>query len=194
VTLPDRLVTLPDRLEGADGLLVRRWEPGDAPALNRAVALSLAHLRPWMPWAAELPSVQGHVEMIEGWEREWRAGGDAVLGVLVDGEVAGGTGMHRRIGPSGLEIGYWTSAPFLRRGVATAAARLLTGAALSVQGIAHVEIHHDKANEVSARIPRRLGYVLIDETPDRAQAPAEVGISCHWRMDREHWLRIATAR
>ncbi len=187
-------MTLPDRLEGADGLLVRRWETGDAPALNRAVSESLAHLRPWMPWATELLSVQGHVEMIEGWEREWRAGGDVVLGVLVDGEIAGGTGMHRRISPSGLEIGYWTSARFLRRGVATSAARLLTGAALSVEGITHVEIHHDKANDVSARIPRRLGYVLFEETPDGAQAPAEVGISCHWRMDRERWLQIATAR
>lgn len=187
-------MTLPDHLEGADGLLVRRWEPGDAPALNRAVTESLPHLRPWMPWAAQLPSVAEHVEMIEGWEREWRAGGDAVLGVFVDGEIAGGTGMHRRIGPSGLEIGYWTSAHFLRQGVATAAARLLTGAALSVEAITHVEIHHDKANEVSARIPRRLDYVLIDETPDRAQAPAEVGISCRWRMERDRWLELPTAR
>ncbi len=60
----------------------------------------------------------------------------------------------------GLEIGYWIHPAFIGRGLATAAARLVTEAAFSVPGIDRVEIHHDRANEISGAIPRKLGFTL----------------------------------
>jgi RimJ/RimL family protein N-acetyltransferase len=125
--------------------------------------------------------------LLEEWEREWLRGGDVLLGVFVDGRVAGGCGLHRRIGPCGLEIGYWTHPAFLRRGIATRAAALLTDAAFAVPGITHVEIHHDKANEASRGVPVNLGYRLIGELPDEPDAPADLGIECRWRLTREEW-------
>jgi RimJ/RimL family protein N-acetyltransferase len=127
--------------------------------------------------------------LIGEWERDWRAGGDVVMGVFVDGSVAGGCGLHHRIGPGGLEIGYWTRASFLRTGVATSAARLLTNAAFARAGVTHVEIHHDKANAASAGVPRKLGFQLVREVRDTPEAPAEVGLSCEWRLTREAWDR-----
>ncbi|HET8979995.1 MAG TPA: hypothetical protein VFN87_17705 [Solirubrobacteraceae bacterium] len=41
----------------------------------------------------------------------------------------------------------------------------------------HVEIHNDKANTARAGVPRKLGFILIDERPDTPSAPAEIGIS-----------------
>ena len=90
------------------------------------------------------------------------------------------------------ELGYWVHPSFARRGLATSAARQLTGAALALHGITHVEIHHDKANVASAGVPRRLGYWLLGEVPDQIQAPCEIGIECQWRMDRERWDTNAT--
>jgi hypothetical protein len=72
---------LPERLESADGLLLRRWVASDAETLARAVAENTNHLRPWMPWVAEEPlPLERRREMIDQWEREWLQGGDVVTG------------------------------------------------------------------------------------------------------------------
>lgn len=176
---------LPERIEGR-GLLLRRWLIGDAELLDRAVMANLDHLRPWMPWVAEEPrSPAERRALLSRWEREWEGGGDVYLGVFHGDEVAGGCGLHRRRGPGTLEIGYWTHVSFLRRGIATRAATLLTDAALAVPGIDRVEIHHDKANAASAEIPPRLGYRLVGETGGTVDAPAETGVDCAWRLERE---------
>lgn len=178
------VIRLPERLE-ADGLELRRWTIDDASALQRAVAESAEHLRPWMPWmAAEPLALEARRNLIERWQHGWEAGGDTVLGVFVDGEVAGSTGLHRRRGPDALEIGYWIHVDFLRRGLATRVAGTLTEAALALPGINAVEIHHDKANQISSRIPQALDYVFLGETPDAPEAPAEVGVDWAWRVER----------
>jgi RimJ/RimL family protein N-acetyltransferase len=181
---------LPERVEGENGLILRRWVLDDAEQLAKAVSESVEHLRPWMEWVSQEPlSLKRRREMLTEWEQQWRRGGDVTLGVFLDGEVAGGCGLHRRLGPAGLEIGYWTHPSFLRRGVATNTARLLTSAAFTLPEITHVEIHHDKANEASGGVPRRLGYQLVEEAPDEPEAPAEVGTECRWRMTRQRWTR-----
>lgn len=178
-----------ERLESQDGgLLLRRWVPDDAEALARAVAESADHLRPWMAWITEEPvPVERRRARIVEWEDAWRAGGDVILGVFFDGQVAGGCGLHRRLGPGGLEIGYWIHPGFLRRGLAMRTACLLTDAAFAVPGVERVEIHHDKANLASAGVPRKLGFRWLGEEPDEPEAPAEVGIECRWGMDRDAW-------
>jgi ribosomal-protein-serine acetyltransferase len=184
--------SLPERLAGRDGLLLRRWLPEDAQALASAVAESSEHLRPWMAWIADEPlTIEQRRSMLIGFERDWLGGGDMVLGVFLDGRVAGGCGLHRRIAPDGLELGYWVHPHFTRRGLATASARLLTDAALRLSGITHVEIHHDKANLASGGVPRSLGFWLVAEVPRVIEAPADIGIECQWRMDREQWTPTA---
>jgi ribosomal-protein-serine acetyltransferase len=141
-----------------------------------------------MPWIAQEPiGVAQRRAWLAQREREWADGGDVHLGVFLDGQPAGAIGLHRRIAPDGLEIGYWIHPDHTRLGLATAAVRLLTGAALSVPGISHVEIHHDRSNVASRGVPRALGYELVAEVPDRVAAPAEVGIDCIWRIDRRRW-------
>jgi len=181
---------LPEWLEAPDGMLLRRWLPDDAEALGRAVAESAEHLRPWMAWIAEEPvSLERRRATIAEWERHWAGGGDVVLGVFVDGRVAGGCGLHRRIGAGGLEIGYWIHGAFLRRGLATRTARRLTDAALALPEITRVEIHHDRANRASAGVPRKLGFEWLGEPRDTPEAPADLGIEWRWAMEQEAWLK-----
>jgi RimJ/RimL family protein N-acetyltransferase len=178
---------LPERIEG-DGVLVRRWLIDDAEALQRAIDESSEHLRPWMPWMEAAPqSPEQRRAMLAEWEREWLEGGDVRFGAFVKNQVAGSCGLHRRRGPGVLEIGYWIHAAFLRRGLATTVARLLTDAAFSVPGITRVEIHHDKANVASAGVPRRLGYEFVGEQPNVQPAPGEVGSDYVWRVERDQW-------
>ncbi|MGO9973583.1 MAG: GNAT family N-acetyltransferase [Solirubrobacteraceae bacterium] len=178
----------PERLVGPDRLLLRRWIAADTEVLAVAVAGSLEHLRPWMPWVAQEPlSLQRRRAMIEEWEQDWLRGGDVVMGAFVGARVAGGCGLHRRIGCSGLEIGYWTHPAFLRTGIAKKAVAMLTDASFALPGITRVEIHHARANEASAGIPRTLGYRLIAQVADEPQAPGEIGVECRWRITREQW-------
>jgi RimJ/RimL family protein N-acetyltransferase len=183
-------VRLPEHVAGEE-IVLRRWRPSDAEALAQAVAESAEHLRPWMPWIAHEPlALAARRDLIARWGEEWAAGGDLYQGVFSQGRIAGGCGLHHRIGLGGLEIGYWIHPAFTRRGLATACARLLTDAGFTVPGIQHVEIHHDRANEASAGIPRKLGFTFVAEVPDEISAPAEVGIECVWRMDEVTWRRL----
>jgi ribosomal-protein-serine acetyltransferase len=171
----------------AHELVVRRWRPDDVPRLHAAVVESLDHLRPWMPWAAKEPlTLDQRVELVRGWGRLWDAG-DRMYGMFAGDEVAGGCGLHARIGPGGLEIGYWVRAGCTGRGYATVAARVLTDAAFALPGVAHVEIHHDVANPASGRIPEKLGFVHVRDVPHPIEAPGETGTQRIWRMERARW-------
>ncbi|MGH9075834.1 MAG: GNAT family N-acetyltransferase [Acidimicrobiales bacterium] len=177
----------PETMAG-DGIVLRRWRTDDAEALQRAVNESIEHLRPWMPWVAVEPlPIDQRRALISAWEEAWQAGGDLVVGVFLEGTVVGSAGLHRRSTPSAVDIGYWTHVDFLGSGYATTTARLLTHGAFSLDAIRHVDIHHDRANQASRAIPRRLGYRFLGERPDTITAPGEMGIDCTWRMGRQRW-------
>jgi ribosomal-protein-serine acetyltransferase len=170
------------------GFVVRLWRPEDVPALHRAVLDNLDHLRPWMSWISLEPlSEVQRLEQVVAWRADWEAGGTAPMAMLLHGEVVGGTGYTRRPGTAGLEIGYWVHSAHLGLGYATRAARLLTAAAFAGTDEPAVEIHHDRNNTRSGRVPPRLGFLRIGELPDPIVAPGECGIDVTWRMTREDW-------
>jgi RimJ/RimL family protein N-acetyltransferase len=179
---------LPEAVQGTTGVELRRWLPGDAEVLQRLVLESVDHLRAWMPWVADEPlAIERRTEMIAEWSRDWASGGDVYMGIYAHGDAVGSCGLHRRIGPGGLEIGYWIHPGFLRRGFAMEATRLLTDAAFAIPEIVRAEIHHDIANHASSGIPRNLGYQLVGEVHDETPDPGGTGISSIWRTTRPEW-------
>ena len=178
---------LPGSVTG-ERVVLRRWVEPDVPALAAAIERNIEHLRPWMPWVEHEPLPDSErAALFDTWERTYLDGGDVVFGVFLDGSPIGGCGLHKRRGPHGLEIGYWIDRDHTNQGIATEVARILTSAALSVPGVTFVEIHHDKANIASSRVPQKLGYTLVGETQDEVTAPGEAGIDCAWRMDAADW-------
>ncbi len=162
---------LPETIS-APRLTLRRWVPDDALALATAITENVEHLRPWMPWIAVEPqSLPNRVALITQWQSEWERGGDVVIGAFIDGAVVGSTGLHRRRGPGVLEIGYWVHVDHIGNGYATEISDALTSASFTVAGIDRVEIHHDKANTASSKIPRRLGFTFAEETPVPVTSP-----------------------
>ena len=161
-------------------VICRPYTVDDVRSLHEAIASSLDHLRPWMPWIAFEP-------MTLEQRTEWLTSAADAIGIfdVETGEVVGGTGLHDRLGdPAGREIGYWVRVDRVGHGIATAAARQMVDLAFSLDGVTYVEIHHDKANLASRRVPEKLGFALIRERKDEITAPAEIGISCDWRLDR----------
>jgi ribosomal-protein-serine acetyltransferase len=165
-------------------LVVRRYEPGDAAPLQEAVLESLDHLRPWLPWVSHEPLTLGQRQgLIATWQSRWDAG-DRMCGMFAGAELVGGCGLHRRIGPGGLEIGYWVRVGRTGRGYATEAARQLTAMAFALPGVTHVEIHHDVTNLASGRVPAKLGFTLVEQRSRPSAAPAETGTENIWRLER----------
>jgi ribosomal-protein-serine acetyltransferase len=166
----------------------RRYELTDAPQLHEAIVQSVEHLLPWMPWAALEPlELTDRLALIAYWLERWENGEDFEFGVFEGKTLVGGCGLHRHVGMTGFEIGYWTRAGETGRGIATDAAGCLIEAAFAIAAVDFVEVHHDVANVASGRIPLHLGFRLVEEREDAAAAPAEVGIERVWRLDRRDW-------
>ena len=158
--------------------------------MGAAVAASLDHLRPWMPWAKFEPlTPDERVLLIEGWTREWEDGGDVHFGVFLDGEVVGGAGLHQRTGPRTLDIGYWIHVGHVRHGYATELTAALTTAALELDGIDIVHVQTDEANEASAAVPAKLGFSRSRVITREPAAPAESGRHIDWTMAADVWER-----
>lgn len=181
-------LAMPPALIQTPRLLIRRWQAGDGPPLKRTLDANLEHLRPWMPWAHQEPSPPEAVEeRVRRFGELFDRGEDWIYGLFSpDGQrVLGGSGLHPRIGPEGLEIGYWLDAGHTGRGLATEAARALTLAAFELPWVQRVEIHCDPANLASAAIPRRLGYRLVEhrkaDTVDPFGQPRDTWV---WRVER----------
>lgn len=179
----------------AGAITLVRFQGDEAAVLCRAVTENLDHLRPWMPWAAGVPSEAEQAEFIARSRHDWEAGTAFGYWLREDatGALVGCAGLHRRVGPGAMEIGYWVSASRVRRGYATESARALTTAAFDLPGVQRVEIHCDEANVASAGVPRRLGYHLDRVDRDAAvEAPGESGPEMIWTMDAGRWLTASS--
>lgn len=164
------------------GFAIRPWRDDDTAEVDAAIVASRDHLRPFLAWA-DTPTLDEAARA--AWFAEREAAGDRVY-VARDGTGAlvGTVGLHRRIGPGGLEIGYWTHVSHLRRGVATAMARAMVALAFADPETTHVEIHHDVANAPSGRVPARLGFRHVEDRAAPIAAPGETGTQRIWRLDR----------
>src|SRR5690242_19030442 len=113
-----------------------------------------------MPWAHDEPSpVADMAERLRGFRAAFDRDEDYIYGIWHEGEVAGGCGLHRRVGPGALEIGYWIRRERTRRGLAAEMASALTRMAFDAHGVERVEIHVDPRNVASLGVPRKLGFV-----------------------------------
>lgn len=164
---------IPNRIE-TERLVLRCWTPADAEKLRAAIDPSLDHLRRFMPWAMNEPrSMEETRALLLGFQERFEAGEDFTFGIFTidESEVVGGTGLHRRIGQGGLEIGYWIRVDRTRQGLATEAARALTEVGLNAPGIERIQIHCDPENVASRRVPETLGYVLVETRRGDKQTP-----------------------
>ena len=160
--MPDNIPGPAYRIE-TQHLVIRCWEPRDAPLLKAAIDASVEHLRPWMPFIAYEPQpLQSKIDLIRKWRSNFDSNTDYVYGIFTPDETQaiGSTGLHTRLGPHAREIGYWIHAGFTHRGYATETAAALTRVAFEVDGVERIEIHCDINNVYSAAVPRKLGYTL----------------------------------
>ena len=165
---PYRIVT--------DRLVIRCYDPRDAPLLKEATDASLDHLRPWMPWAHDEPqTLEQKVTLLRRFRGRFDLGEDFVYGIFERDEsrLLGGTGLHTRVGDDALEIGYWIRADSVGQGLATEVTAVLTRVAFEICGVDRVEVHVEPGNGASVRVPVKLGF--FEEARMRRRLPASGG-------------------
>jgi len=165
----------PYRIE-TERLVVRCYEPRDAPLLKDAIDSSLEHLQPWMPWALDEPqALEQKIELVESFRSSFVAGDNFTYGIFAadEAELLGGTGLHPRVGPGGLEIGYWVRASTTRQGIVTASSAALMRAGFEICEADRGEIRIEPRNEASFGVPRKLGFV--EEATLRRRLPGRDG-------------------
>ena len=141
-----------------DGLVLRAWRYGDAPALVRAYAdpeLQRWHMRSMDP--AEAPV------WLAARGRRWqeRTGVDWAVAAEADDRLLGRMAIHRLLLHEGLgEVAYWTLPEARGRRVAPRGLALLCDWAFGVQGVHRLELGHAVANRASCRVAERAGFVL----------------------------------
>lgn len=143
-------------------LVLRCWDPKDASLMDKAVKMSLQHLKPWMPWAHEEPrGFEDRVELLRGFRGKFDLGETFIFGVFnpEETEVWGGTGLHPRADGQVQEIGYWIRVDQVRKGFATELSAALVKAAFALYEVRRVEIRCDPENAASAAVPKKLGFI-----------------------------------
>lgn len=142
-------------------LVVRCYNPSDAPMLAESVTESIEHLRPWMPWVSTEPEpFEEKVQRLKRFRGLFDLGQDFIYGIfnLDETKLLGGTGLHTRLGESELEIGYWIDKDHINQGLVTESTSALIKVAFEIVHVHRLEIHCDPGNFASAAIPRKLGF------------------------------------
>jgi ribosomal-protein-serine acetyltransferase len=170
-------------------LTLRHWVEADIAAMALAITESLPNLQAWIDAFNTEPETDEQRRLrIQRWQTGWEAGGDSLYGTFHEGSVVGGCGLHRRVGPRAIEIGYWVHSDHQGRGFATEATLALTDTAFGDPSIDTIEVHHDRANAASGAVARNAGFVFQQENPDRVRAPLGDGVDWCWVMTRQAWI------
>jgi RimJ/RimL family protein N-acetyltransferase len=155
IDIPEEIVT--------DRLRIRAPRPDDdAAEMNRATVESYAELKPWMPWAKNVPTMEETAMYCRRSlaRQVLRESVDFRLH-LQDGRFAGTVGFPRlnwKV-PS-FEIGYWLRTSLAGRGLMTEAVRALTAFAFDKLSAQRVTIQMDERNRASRRVAEKAGFAL----------------------------------
>lgn len=142
-------------------LVLRCYERGDVDVVHDGVLANVEPLRPWMPWIAKEPlSRRERAELLRAFRGAFDQGRDFVYGVFDrdGGGYLGGCGLHPRVSPGALEIGYWVVRDRWGEGFATELAAALTRVGFEHMDADRMEIRVAPDNHRSLAVPRKLGY------------------------------------
>lgn len=156
------LLDFPEQFE-SERLWIRAPVWGDGAAVNEAVRESITALRPWMPWAQTLPTVEESEANIRRARLNYLARSDLRLQLVhkQTGMLVGSSGLHRIDWQARkFEIGYWVRTSCEKQGYVTEAVQAIARFADRQLQANRIEIRCDSRNERSARVAQRAGFTL----------------------------------
>lgn len=140
---------------------------GAGAAMAAAITESIAHLKPWMPWAQEAPSPESAELVMRRMQADFILRRDLVFQIYARtasgerGELLGGTGLHRiDWALRRFEIGFWIRASAEGQGYVSEAVRAMAALAFDQLAARRVEIRMDARNVRSRAVAERCGFEL----------------------------------
>lgn len=156
------MYSIPERFE-SKRLLIRAPLWNDGIKVNEAVKESIEELRPCMPWAKSIPTVEESEVSIRRSHLQFLERSDLRLLLILKGtdELVGSSGLHRIDWQSRkFEIGYWVRTSYAKQGYITEAVEAISNFAINELQANRIEIRCDDRNKRSARVAERLGFNL----------------------------------
>lgn len=156
------LLEIPEQI-CSDRLDIRVVRPGQGKALCEAAVESLEELKPWFPWAKNVPTVEETEARCRECYSKFQARTDINLGLWLKNTntCIGRTGFHRiDWNVPQFEIGYWARTSYTGKGYITEAVNAITAFAFDVLSARRVEIRMDGRNQRSWRVAERCGFTL----------------------------------
>jgi ribosomal-protein-serine acetyltransferase len=140
-------------------LRLRPLVAADAGALFALIESNRDRLGSWLPWVEDTRTEVDSARFIADAADERHRRRSLVLGIFVEGVLAGTVGLHYidwfdRVA----ELGYWIAANAERRGHVTRAARAVVDLAFGPAGLNRVIIRCAVGNDRSREVAERLGF------------------------------------
>ena len=152
---------LPADLELAESpLLLRPWQPEDAPALHEAVHESLESVGRWLPWCHAGYDLDEARAWIRHCREGWMANEHFAFGIFeqASGTLLGSVGLNQRNRlHRSAAMGYWVRQSRQGRGIAPRAARLAARFGFETLGLIRIEVVVLPDNHASRRTAERAG-------------------------------------
>jgi len=141
---------------------IRRYRPEDIPRLFEAVCESIPELSAWLPWCHADYSPDDSAAFVNSRDAEWEKGEHYSFMTfdLHTGEFLGGVGLNfiNRV-HNFANLGYWVRSSRTRRGIASAATRLIAQFGLEELKFHRLEILAAVNNVASQRVAEKAGAI-----------------------------------
>ncbi|USB33651.1 GNAT family N-acetyltransferase [Paenibacillus sp. YPG26] len=176
------LLSFPEEFE-TERLILRAPRFGEGACINEAIHESVNELRPWLPFARSLPSLEESEAYVRKARLNFLERTDLVLHLFdkTTGRFVGSSGLHRLDWEiRSFEIGYWIRTSRTGQGLAGEAVQGVTAFAVNHLDAKRLEIRCDANNQASRRVAERAGFtregILRNASLDEHGAPADTMI------------------
>jgi ribosomal-protein-serine acetyltransferase len=141
-----------------DKLLLRSFQPDDAPALFKAVDESRRHLRPWLRWVDATTKQEHILQFIQRTIVQLHNQEALELGIFYDRQIIGGIGMHAWDHfLKKAQLGYWVKEEYQGKGIVQKSLMYFIDFLFEKPGLNKIEIHFMTGNERSRKLAERVG-------------------------------------
>jgi ribosomal-protein-serine acetyltransferase len=141
-----------------ENIVLRAWQPADAPVAWKLVNAERERLGQWLSWVDRTKSPADVASFIVASRQALTDGTGCDLALTVGGTVVGGVGLCDIAGGHGT-LGYWISGAWQRLGMATKASRAVVAHGFGPLGLWRIEIWMIAGNGRSRALAERLGFV-----------------------------------
>ncbi len=162
--------------------------------MNAAIQESQEALKPWLPFAHPLPSVEESEENVRRAYARFILREDLRLHLFLrsNGRFVGSSGLHRINWAVGrFEIGYWIRTSEAGKGLVTEAVNGIVRFAGEHLHAQRLEIRCDPRNERSGRVAERAGFyleaILAGDSPDINGSPSDTAVYTKLRLLDGSW-------